>query len=109
MIIIGKGGTGKSTLINAITTSFERRKASHLLAKTATSGVAASLIGGTTLHWWAGIPAWGKLPEGNERMSRSSKAVKSRREFNISNTSWLAIDEAGMLTKDVLGCLSQVS
>jgi hypothetical protein len=109
MIIISKGGSGKSSLINAITTSFERRKASHLLAKTATSGVAASLIGGTTLHWWGGIPAWGKLPEGNEWMNRSSKAVKARRETNISKPSWLAIDEAGMLTKDMLTFLSQVT
>jgi hypothetical protein len=56
MNIIGQGGTGKSTLLNAISTSFAQRGVSHLLAKTALSGVAASLIGGTTLHWWAGLP-----------------------------------------------------
>jgi hypothetical protein len=50
MIITGQGGTGKSTLLTAITTSFERLDCSQLLKKTAMSGVAASLIGGTTLH-----------------------------------------------------------
>ena len=54
--IIGQGGTGKSTLLNAITSTFEVLNASHLLKKTALSGVAASLIGGTMLHWFAGLP-----------------------------------------------------
>ena len=57
MIVVGSGGTGKSTMLNAITKTFEAEGVSHLLFKTALSGVAASLIGGTTLHWWAGLPA----------------------------------------------------
>jgi hypothetical protein len=57
MNVIGAGGTGKSMLINAIGRSFAQREASQLFAKTALSGVAASLIGGTTLHWWAGLPS----------------------------------------------------
>jgi hypothetical protein len=46
MIVIGPGGTGKSALLNAITTTFEKLQAQHLLKKTAMSGVAASLVGG---------------------------------------------------------------
>jgi len=108
MNVFGHGGTGKSTLLNAITTSFARRDVSHLFAKTAMSGVAASLIGGTTLHWWAGLPAR-RRPTGENWMDRSSQAIKDRRKNNISTPSWLALDEYGMLTKDSLCHLSQVA
>ena len=107
VFVIGQGGTGKSTLLNAITTSFEIRGASHLLAKTAMSGVAASLIGGSTLHSWAGLPTR-QYPQGDEWMNRSSKKVKKRRESNMLKPSWLAVDEVGMLTKDTLFYLSQI-
>ncbi|KAF8231017.1 hypothetical protein L208DRAFT_1215699, partial [Tricholoma matsutake] len=55
LMILGQGGTGKSQLIRAITDMFDQCGALELLGKTATSGVAASLIGGQTLHSWAGI------------------------------------------------------
>ena len=40
MQTIGTGGTGKTKLLNAITTSFEQRGVPHLFAKTAMFGVA---------------------------------------------------------------------
>lgn len=46
LIVHGQGSTGKSTLLNANSHAFEERGVSHLLAKTATSGVAATMIGG---------------------------------------------------------------
>jgi predicted AAA+ superfamily ATPase len=55
MIVVGSRGTGKSMMLNAITTSFTYRNSAQLLAKTAMSGVAASLIGGSTLHMWGGL------------------------------------------------------
>jgi len=59
MILEGEAGTGKSQLLSIITQTFEHLGAAHLLARTATSGVAACLIGGSTLHSWAGLPPWG--------------------------------------------------
>ena len=56
LIIHGQGGTGKSALLNAISSTFEELGVSHLLAKMATSGVAASIIKGQTLHSWAALP-----------------------------------------------------
>lgn len=110
MTVIGPGGTGKSTLLNAITSTFEERHSGHLLFKTAMSGVAATLIGGTTLHSWGAIPAIG-TPTGDEWMDRRSttKEVKARRQRNIANTEWLAIDEVSMLTTDLLTLTSQVA
>jgi len=57
MNIISHGCMGKLTLLNVISTSFTPQNVSQSLAKTVMSGVATSLIGGTTLHWWAGLPA----------------------------------------------------
>lgn len=56
MIVHGQGGTGKSALLNAISNTFEKLNASTLLAKTATLGVAACIVGGQTLHTWAALP-----------------------------------------------------
>ena len=108
MIVIGQGGTGKSTMLNAITKTFEIMKASHLLKKTALSGVAASLIGGTTLHWHAGLPTQ-KIPQSDIWPDNPSKAMKDRRVANILNSQYLAIDECGMCTLDLVTLLSQVA
>ena len=108
MIVVGSGGTGKSTMLNAITTSFTYRNSTQLLAKTAMSGVAASLIGGSTLHMWGGLPVK-RLPDGNDWMNRSRKDIRTRREKNVGEPLWLAVDEMGMLTKDIMTYLSQVA
>ena len=107
MMVMGPGGTGKTTMLNEITATFGRKHASHLLRKTAMSGVAASLVGGTTLHWFAGIPPQ-QTPQSDVWPDNSSKAIKDRRTANIQSTSWLAIDEIGICTSDVITLLSQV-
>jgi hypothetical protein len=56
MTVIRPCVMGKTTSINTVTEAFESMGIAHWLAKTVTSGVAASLSGGNTLHWWAGIP-----------------------------------------------------
>jgi hypothetical protein len=42
-------------------------------------------------------------------MDHSSQAIKDRRINNITTPSVLGLDEFGMLTKDLLCCLSQVT
>jgi hypothetical protein len=105
MTIVGPGGTGKSTLINAITKTFQFHNAASLFAKTATSGVAASLIGGSTLHSWAGIP----VRIGNNQIRSSSKATKERRKLNIGSTSYVCVDECSMLNKKLLNNFSKIA
>ncbi|KAF8226809.1 hypothetical protein L208DRAFT_1124837, partial [Tricholoma matsutake] len=50
MLTQGAGGTGKTTVIEQITKTFRGQNAEGMLAKTATTGVTASLIEGMTLH-----------------------------------------------------------
>ncbi|KAF8119742.1 hypothetical protein EV363DRAFT_1195573, partial [Boletus edulis] len=56
MVIPGEGGVGKSKTIQTITENFKRRGVSHILAKSAYTGIAASIIDGKTLHVIAQIP-----------------------------------------------------
>jgi hypothetical protein len=62
MQIHGQAGTGKTTLIQAITELFKSTGNGHRLAKMALSGVVASQIGGSTLHSWATIPGGKGFP-----------------------------------------------
>ena len=55
MIVFGLGGTGKSRLLNVITLTFKAENAIDLLVKTVMLCVMVTIIGGTTLHWWAGL------------------------------------------------------
>ena len=106
MIVTGPGGTGKSTMLEAISKTFELQSASHLLYKSAMSGVAASLIGGTTLHWWGGLPVM-STPQKDDWSEGISKEVKERRSRNMESCQWLTIDEASMMTNDILTISSQ--
>ena len=107
MIVHGQGGTGKSTLLNAISTTFTECGASHLLAKTAMSGVAASVIGGQTLHTWAALPI--RTPTSEKWITHPSKEIEKRRRKNMGTVLWLTIDEMSMLTTPLLLHLSKAA
>jgi len=83
--IIGQGGTGKSTLLNAINIDFRSSKRISSFKKDSTTGVAASLIGGTTLHWFAGLPPQ-TMPQSDVWPDNSSKAIKDRGFVIFSTT-----------------------
>lgn len=107
MLILGQGGTGKTVVINEITKLFASLGASDMLAKTATSGVAATLIAGTTLHHWAGLPMIIRRKDG--WIEKPSPKTKARREKNITPTRYLVVDEASMATTEVFEATSAVA
>lgn len=107
MLVQGEGGTGKSALLNAISATFEEMQVPGLLAKTAMSGVAASVIGGQTLHSWAALPI--QAPCSDKWVTHPSKEVSARRKKNIAQALWLTIDEMSMLTAPLLALLHQVT
>src|SRR5882762_11205195 len=70
-------------------------------------GIAASLVGGTTLHWFAAIPPQ-MMPQSDIWLDNLSKTIKEPKNVNILATEWLALDELGMCTTDILTLLSHV-
>jgi len=106
MIVRGEGGTGKTVLLNAITHTFDYLEALTLLAKTATTGVAASLVGGQTVHSWAGIPI--RAADNPNWMEKSGEATVKKRKKNILPAKYLDVDKCSMLTKQLLTQLSQI-
>lgn len=84
-------------LIGAITETFKALGAEGKLAKCATSGVAAVIIGGQTLHSWAGIPI--ARPRKEDWVEMASPTIQKRRKQNICGKQFLICDEISMCTK----------
>jgi len=100
MLITGPAGSGKSYLI-------EYLKRHHRATVTASTGLAALNVGGTTIHKWAGIGiAEGDPEEIAEKIQNAgwSKDIKRR----ISDARLLIIDEISMISDKVLTCLDVV-
>jgi hypothetical protein len=107
MIVHGQGGTGKSALVNAISQTFVELGAPALLAKTAMSGVAASIIGRQTLHSWASLPII--TPTTDRWLTHPGKDVEKRQKNNMESVLWLIVDEKSMMTMPLLHYLSQAT
>ena len=99
MLVLGHGGTGKSMLIGAITETFKVLGVEERLAKCATSGVAAVIIGGQTFHSWAGIPV--NTPRKEDWVETSHQATRKKRKLNIEGRQFLICDEVSMCTKQL--------
>lgn len=106
MYVTGAGGTGKTVLIKRIMKTFVNAGAEHLLATTATTGIAATPINGQTLHSWAGIPINPLL--GDNWMMAASNDNQEKRKRNMEGRRYLIIDEVSMMTTELLALLSQV-
>jgi hypothetical protein len=99
MLVLGHGGTGKSMLIGAITETFKIHRSEEKLAKCATSGVAAVIIGGQTFHSWAGIPV--NCPRKEDWVETDNPATRRKRKLNIGGRQFLICDEVSMCTKQL--------
>lgn len=102
VFVTGPGGTGKSFLIRQLIESLKdlkREDGSEIIfAITASTGQAASQIGGITLHSWSGV---GIANEGvNELYNRVSKRKDAI--FNWRTTDVLIIDEISMIHYSLL-------
>ncbi|KAJ3574918.1 hypothetical protein NP233_g1427 [Leucocoprinus birnbaumii] len=106
MLCLGEGGTGKSRLIHEIARTYIEHGVESWLARTATSGVAATLIDGETLHSWLGVGI--TQHEGNEWMAKGTREIQQRRRRNILGKRLLIIDECSMMTTKLLAMTSQL-
>ena len=88
-LLTGAAGTGKTHLLNNFIV--QARKRGKEVSVTATTGLAATHLGGNTIHSWSGIGVNDHLPNNFfERLSKTRRDV-------ISKTDVLIIDEISML------------
>lgn len=100
----GPPGSGKSTVVKTfIDTIREDTDNSVNIAVTASTGIAAKLIGGITLHSFAGIYPGDTLRESMERVGSRSD-LKS----GIKDTDVLIIDEISMLPPEILDSVNEI-
>ena len=102
LFFTGCAGTGKSYLL--------RHLARHLITKhprgvyiTAPTGLAANNIGGTTLHYWAGIGV------GARTVAEMRKRATDTRKKQWKSAKVLIIDEVSMVSGDLLDSLNALA
>lgn len=89
VLLTGPAGAGKTYVLNQFI-KHAKHEGRHV-SVTATTGLAATHLGGTTIHSWAGIGVLDYVPQGF-----AEHMTKGRREI-IEKTDVLIIDEISML------------
>lgn len=105
MGVFGEGGTGKSTLVNAIRHWFDLIGQDERLVVTATTGSAAVKINGSTLHSAVGIA----IEDGDDKetpKSRTSK-VLDKDVLAWKPVDYLIVDEVSMMDAKVMVQLNE--
>lgn len=100
VLLTGPAGSGKTFVLNQFI-RLAKAEGKHV-SVTATTGLAATHLGGTTIHSWAGIGVNDYLPQGFV-----DHLAKGRREI-IEKTDTLIIDEISMLHDYRLDMIDEV-
>jgi ATP-dependent DNA helicase PIF1 len=103
VFLTGSPGAGKTYVLNQFVGRAER--AGKRVAVTASTGIAASHIGGMTIHSWSGLGIAEQLtPDDLRRLSGRDRLAK-----RYNNTDILVIDEASMLHGQRLDMVNRVA
>jgi len=103
VFLTGAPGAGKTYVLNQFVKRAER--AGKKVAVTASTGIAASHLGGNTIHSWSGLGILDELlPEDLQRLAGSERLQKRYRAADI-----LVIDEISMLHGKRLDMINQLA
>jgi ATP-dependent DNA helicase PIF1 len=103
VFLTGAPGAGKTYVLNEFVGRAMR--AGKRLAVTASTGIAASHIGGTTIHSWSGLGILdGLTPDDLKRLGGSDRLIKRYNSVDI-----LVIDEVSMLHGARLDMVNQLA
>ena len=103
-IFVGRGGTGKSTTINAAVHTLEEKYGVGCVVKFATTGMAATVISGSTVH--SSKHGLG-IPVGNRKFKKLSGERLKRLQEKFRNVRLIVIDEYSMLRAKELHYIDQ--
>ncbi len=103
VFLTGAAGAGKTYLLNKYINYLKDHKVE--VAVTASTGIAATHLQGTTLHSWSGIGIKDQLSEEDLEKLLASKRVKR----NYKKTKVLIIDEISMLHKHQLDMVDTIA
>lgn len=92
LLVTGKGGVGKTRWVRAL--KKRMRRAGLVCAVTAASGIAATHIGGTTFHSWAGLGLF--KDDVDTCVSKLGHKRMAQALARWTNTDVLVIDEVSM-------------
>jgi len=101
VFLTGEPGSGKTYTVNKYIGYL--REHEIMPAVTASTGIAATHLGGMTTHSWSGVGIKKKLSDNDLKRLRSSRRLASRAQ----KTSVLVIDEISMLDSTVLSCVDR--
>ena len=102
VFLTGSAGTGKTYVLNQYIQYLKARKIP--VSVTASTGIAATHLQGTTIHAWSGIGIKDSLSMRNLRDLKEKKYLKK----NIEKTKVLIIDEISMLHKKQFDMVNEV-
>lgn len=102
VFLTGEPGSGKTHTINAYVAWLRDRGIEPAI--TASTGIAATHVGGMTIHSWSGIGVRSRLTDWDvDEISQIKRVVEHARETNV-----LIIDEISMLSADTLDMVERV-
>ena len=103
VFLTGAAGSGKTYLLNQYIHYLKENNIN--VAVTASTGIAATHIQGTTLHSWSGIGIKKTLSQTDKEKLLASKRIKR----NYTKTNVLIIDEVSMLHPDQLDMVDSLA
>ncbi|MEK7122581.1 MAG: PIF1 family DEAD/DEAH box helicase [Patescibacteria group bacterium] len=99
VFLTGEPGSGKTYTVNRFVRSL--REKNIAVAVTASTGIAATHLGGRTIHSWSGIGTHSTLTSSDLRRIADNKRTAKR----IRETRVLVIDEISMLSADTFSAV----